>query len=215
MFAEKCVCFSRAGIFCPAGAEGRAAPPRNGSARRPNVRVCPPSRGRLCRRGKVLRARTGFSAAEAGRRLCPPRTEIYCENGNLLQKHGGVFRVSYSCRLCAVRFARTRRRWAVRGAVGRISAARTWLRSARESGRGRRGKNHKRISTAFQPLRRRRQSKSESPSNRIGVCIPIHGSIISGKSFAPAARKCTRTLCGFAISTKSRVLPCRRHGKIV
>lgn len=111
------------------------------------------------------------------------------KTGSLLQKYGGIFRVSCSCRSCAVRFARTRRRWPVRGTVSRIAAARTCLRSARENMRGKEGKNHKRISTAFQPLRRRRQSKSESPPNRIGVCIPIHGSIISGKSFAPAARK--------------------------
>lgn len=160
--------FSRAGIFCPTGAEGRAAPPRNGIARRPNVRVCPPSRGCLCRRrGKALRARTGFFRSRS-RPQALPRTEIYCENGNLLQKHGGVFRVSCSCRLCAARFARTRRRWPVRGAVSRIAAARTWLRSARGNMRGKESKNHKRISTAFQPLRRPKaeQIRIAAESNR-------------------------------------------------
>lgn len=167
--------------------------------------------------GKRCAPERDFSAAEAGRRLCP-RTDSYCKNGNLLQKYGGIFRVSCSCRSCAVRFARTRRRWPVRGAVSRIAAARTCLRSARENMRGKEGKNHKRISTAFQPLRRRRQSKSVSPPNRIGVCIPIHKLYNKRKVpklSRPRRGKCTRTLCGSAISTKSRVLPRRRHGKIV
>ena len=82
--------FSRAGIFCPAGAEGRAAPPRNRSARRPNVRICPPSRSRLCRRrGKALRARTGFFRSQ-NRPQALSRTEIYCKKGNLL-KNTAVF----------------------------------------------------------------------------------------------------------------------------
>ena len=165
--------------------------------------------------GKRCAPERDFSAAEAGRRLCL-RTEIYCKNGKSAAKTRWYF--SCSCRLCAARFARTRRRWPVRGAVSRIAAARTCLRSARGNMRGKESKNHKRISTAFQPLRRRRQSKSESPPNRIDVCIPIHRLYNKRKVpklSRPRRGKCTRTLCGSAISTKSRVLPRRRHGKIV
>ena len=183
MFVKKCVCFFARRHFLSCGRRRpgcAAAKQKRAAAERPHMPIVarpsvPAARESAARQNGIFpqpKPAAGFVSAR----------KSIAKTGSLLQKYGGIFRVSCSCRLCAVRFARTRRRWAVRGAVGRIAAARTWLRSARENMRGKEGKNHKRISTAFQPLRRRRQSKSESPPNRIGVCIPIHGSIISGKS---------------------------------
>ena len=219
MFAEKCVCFFARRHFlscgrrrsgCAAAKRKRAAAERSRmpTVARPSV---PAARESAARPNGIFpqpKPAAGFVSAR----------KSIAKTGSLLQKHGGIFRVSCSCRLCAARVARTRRRWPVRGAVSRIAAARTCLRSARGNMRGKESKNHKRISTAFQPLRRRRQSKSESPPNRIDVCIPIHRLYNKRKVpklSRPRRGKCTRTLCGSAISTKSRVLPRRRHGKIV
>ena len=167
--------------------------------------------------GKRCAPERDFSQPKPATGFVSARKSI-AKKGNLLQKYGGIFRVSCSCRSCAVRFARTRRRWAVRGAVGRIAAARTCLRSARGNMRGKEGKNHNRISTAFQPLRRPKaeQIRIAAESNRRLYTYPwLYNKRKVPKLSRLRRGKRTRTLCGSAISTKSRVLPCRRHGKIV
>lgn len=219
MFVKKCVCFfaRRHFLSCGRRRSGCAAAKRNRTAaERPHMPIVarpsvPAARESAARPNGIFpqpKPAAGFVSAR----------KSIAKTGSLLQKHGGIFRVSCSCRSCAVRFARTRRRWAVRGAVGRIAAARTCLRSARGNMRGKEGKNHKRISTAFQPLRRPKaeQIRIAAESNRRLYTYPwLYNKRKVPKLSRLRRGKRTRTLCGSAISTKSRVLPCRRHGKIV
>ena len=201
MFVKKCVCFFARRHFLSCGRRRSgcaAAKQKRAAAERPHMPTVtqpsvPAARESAARPNGIFRSRS--------------RPQALSPHGNLLQKKG------ICCKNTAVFFG-----YPVPAAHGRIAAARTCLRSARGNMRGKEGKNHKRISTAFQPLRRPKaeQIRIAAESNRRLYTYPwLYNKRKVPKLSRLRRGKRTRTLCGSAISTKSRVLPCRRHGKIV